>query len=224
MQQLINHLRYFLFIANYFNPVLAICIIYDEIRGELKYNIQTTSITETKKLKIKGFDTTGANEYMPSNYVLLNRVFKELNTYSHNKTFIDIGCGKGRALIVAAHFGFQELTGVEFIATHCQDAQKQIHKIEKLFNKALFHIICMDATQYEIPDHAQTLFFYNPFNEEVMNKVIQNIRESLVRKKRQLFVIYFSPLYKQNFIEIGFREIYRTARFNFLKASILTLS
>ena len=223
MQRLKQYLNYFFFIALNFNPLLAICIIYDEVIGERKYKINTTDIEEINKLNIKDVDTSNSNEYMPSNFVLLEKVFTELNKYKHNKTFLDIGCGKGRTLFVAAHFGFEMLTGVEFIQAYCNYIQTEITKIKPQFPSASFQISCLDATQYTIPANVQTLFFYNPFNEKVMDKVIQNILASLSKAKRTLYIIYLSPVYQQKFIDAGFEEIYYTVRFNYLKASILRL-
>lgn len=223
MQRLKQYLNYFFFIALNFSPLLAICIIYDEVIGERKYKINTTDIEEISKLKIKGIDTSNSNEYMPSNFILLEKVFTELNQYQHNKTFLDIGCGKGRTLFVAAHFGFEKITGVEFMQTYCNQVQAEIAKIKPQFPSVSFHITCLDATFYTIPVDVQTIFFYNPFNEKVMDKVIQNIFESLSKAKRTLYIIYLSPFYQQKFIDAGFEEIYYTVRFNYLKASILCL-
>ncbi len=223
MLRLKLYLKYFFFIALNFNPLLAICIIYDEIRGERKYKLHSTDVIEINKLKITGIDTSNSNEYMPSNYVLLERVFEQLNQYEHNHTFLDMGCGKGRTLLVAAHFGFKKLIGVEFIASLCEQAQKEINAIAHLFPSASFQIKCTDAAEYFIPDDVQTIFFYNPFNEKIMDRVIQNILASLDRVKRTLYIIYLSPLYKQKFIDLGFEEIFTTMRFNYLKASILCL-
>ncbi|MBD0278534.1 MAG: class I SAM-dependent methyltransferase [Flavisolibacter sp.] len=223
MHRFIQHIRYFFYLAITQNPILALCVLYNEIRGEVKYNINTTAIVQTNKLTIQGIDTSSANEYMPSDYVLLEKVLRELNRYTHNKTFLDIGCGRGRTLIVAAHYGFKDITGVEFIAAHCRHAQQQIKRKEHQFEAVTFHIECMDAVHYTIPGDVQTIFLYNPFNETVIDIVIKNILKSLSKNRRPLFVVYLSPVHKQHFINAGFTEIYHTQQFHFLKASILRL-
>jgi len=222
MQQALSYLKYFFYIALNFNPVLAVAVLLDDIRGEHKYNLRTTGIKETYKLKIKGIDTSSAFEYMPSNYVLLEKVFDEVNKHPHNKTFLDIGCGKGRSLVVAAYFGFEKIMGIEFIPEYYRQLQKQINKIAVRFPAVSFSITCTDAAQYKIPDEVQVIFFYNPFNEKVMRRVVQNIVDSLSRAKRPLFIIYFNPIYKQQFLKEGFKEIYYTTRFHSLTACILS--
>lgn len=221
MQQVLSYLKYFFYVALRFNPLLAICILYDDIRGERKYRIYTTDVEEVYKLKIKNVDTSNAFEYMPSNYILLEKVFSEINKYPHNHTFLDMGCGKGRSLFVAAHFGFKKITGVEFVPDYCRQLQKQITEKATQFPNASFTITCIDAAQCIIPDDVQVLFFYNPFNEKVMRPVVQQITDSLFRVTRPLYVIYLNPLFKQLFLQAGFTEIYYTKRFGYLTGCIL---
>lgn len=219
--QALSYLKYFFYIALHFNPLLAICMLYDDIRGERKYNLRTTGVKEVYKLKIKDVDTSNAAEYMPANYVLLEKVFTQINKHPHNHTFLDMGCGKGRALFVAAHFGFTTITGVEFVPEYCQQLQQQIAGKALLFPNTSFTVHCMDAAQYTIPDNVQVLFFYNPFNEKVMRPVVQQITKSLQRAQRPLYVIYLNPLFKHLFLAAGFTEIYYTKRFGYLTASIM---
>jgi len=221
MQQLLSYLKYFFYIAFHFNPLLAIAMLYDDIRGERKYNIRTTGVKEVYKLKIKDIDTSNAAEYMPANYVLLEKVFTEVNKHPHNHTFLDMGCGKGRALFVAAHFGFQKITGVELVPKYCQQLQQQIAEKAAQFPNTSFFVHCGNAAQYAIPDEVQVIFFYNPFNEKVMRPVVQQITKSLQRAQRPLYVIYLNPLFKHLFITAGFKEVYYTKRFGFLTASVM---
>ena len=223
MHQLLSYFRYFFYLSINFNPLLALLMLYDDIRGERKYKLRTTGVKETYKLKLTGIDTTNAFEYMPSNYVLLERVFNEVNTYPHNQTFLDIGCGKGRVLLVAAHFGFQKLYGVELIPGYCQRLQTLIKEKAILFPSASFDVSCNDAAAYAIPADVQVLFFYNPFNEIVMRKVIGNILKSVAHARRPLYLIYLNPLYKPLFLQSGFTELYGTSRFGYLTASLLRL-
>jgi 16S rRNA G966 N2-methylase RsmD len=218
MSRITDYLHYFSFFIRHYPP-LAPLLLYDEIRGEQKYRLNTTGFEKPDDLKRNGF----AFSYMPSNYRLLERVFDELNRYDHNHTFLDIGCGKGRCMMVAAHFGFQKITGVEMINEYCRAARKQIIRMAASWPAASFEIICTDAWHYKISGDIQTIFFYNPFKETIMDGVIGNILNSLQAKPRTLFVVYLNPLFKQIFLDNGFTEIYSTTRFKHLKACILTI-
>lgn len=201
--------------------MLAFCLLYDEIRGERKYGLRTVDFDESITQRLNGFAQYGSHAYMPSNYVLLERVFRELNRYGHNKTLLDMGCGKGRVMLVAARFGFRQITGVELVREYCRQAEEQIKTASRSLPSVSFEILCTDAGTYRIPHGVQTVFFYNPFNKEVMGAVIENILASLRREPRPLFVVYLNPIFKQKFFATGFNEIYCTKRFGYLKASIL---
>src|SRR4029077_12407190 len=117
-----------------------------------------------------------------------------------------LGCGKGRALVVAAHYGFLQLTGVEFAKELCEVAEKNTSQLYKLFPNVEIHIIRENAAEYEFEKDCAVLFLFNPFKEEVMKKVIKNIQLSLQKNPRELFVVYINPVLKDLFLDAGFEE------------------
>jgi SAM-dependent methyltransferase len=101
-------------------------------------------------------------------------------------TFIDLGCGKGRALLVAASLGFKQVIGVEFVHELAKIARKNLAKVGA--ENAV--VVETDAAKYRFPNSDMVIYFFNPFSQEVMEKVIANLKESLPRK---LYVIYAAP-------------------------------
>lgn len=222
MQNLKNLFTYAFYFLKY-NPLLAVALLIDEIKGEYKYRISTAGY---EKLSDKGIDKFTLNQafsYMPSNYVLLERVFRKVNQFSHNQTILDMGCGKGRALIVASRFGFVHLKGIELVPAYCRKTIDLLTQVKKADNKIEFQVQCMDALCYTLEDNMQVLFFYNPFKERVMMEVIKNIKSSLKRAPRNLYIVYLNPLFRQNFKDEGFKEIYSVSRYKYLKACILSI-
>jgi predicted RNA methylase len=108
-------------------------------------------------------------------------------------TFIDLGSGKGRAIMVASSFPFKKIIGVEYsrhldkIArinlSHYPDVEKQCKDID---------LICSDAELFPIPAGPLIVYIYNSFGKQVMNKVVKNILNSYYQDKRQIIVIYFN--------------------------------
>src|SRR5687767_10418193 len=103
----LKYLRYFAYLAYNWNIRVARHIISRDIQGETKYGIDTTGADELRQLDQRGIDITHATIYMPASYDLLDDVFAQLPMSSF-KHFVDIGCGKGRVLCVAAHAGVQK--------------------------------------------------------------------------------------------------------------------
>lgn len=213
-------LRYFIYLATNWNVNIAWHILMAEIRGEKKYGIDTTGADELKSLSDKGIDTTHATIYMPASYDLLETIFKQLQSVpiSH---LIDFGCGKGRVLCVAAYYDIPKVTGMDISKEFCEEAKVNLARVHTNKPQLLSRIINNDAFYYEIPDDADCLFFFNPFDEILMSGVVKNIVESLVREPREMRIIYFNPLHKKLLTEHGFKETFHVKKLKYLEACIL---
>lgn len=213
-------LRYFFYLASNWNLNIAWHILSAEIRGEKKYDIDTTGADELKSLAEKGIDTTHATIYMPASYDLLEIVFDRLKT-TPVRHLIDFGCGKGRVLCVAAYHGFTKVTGLDISKEFCEVAKENLHRVLVKKPHLHFTVINNDAFYFEIPADADCLFFFNPFDEVLMSGVVENILDSLRKKPREIRVVYFNPLHKKLFTSQGFEEIYNVKKLRYLEASIL---
>ncbi len=218
--QTLQYINYFFYLASNWNLRIAWHILGKEINGEKKYSIQTTGADELQKLEAKGIDISHATIYMPASYDLLEGTFAEIKQYNLNN-FLDIGCGKGRAMCVAAHHGFKQVTGIDFSKELCNNAKENLEITKKEFPSLSYKVINNDAFYYEIPADVDCIFLFNPFDEIIMHGVIENIDTSLEEFPRDLFIIYLNPLHKKQFIENGYKEIFYTKRLKYLEGSIL---
>ncbi len=216
-------IKYFFYLAYNWNVKIASTIILQEIKGEKKYGIQTTGADELKSLDKNGIDISHATIYMPVSYALLTEVFEQLNHESHKplKHFLDFGCGKGRALCVAAHSGFKKVTGIDFSKALCDEAKKNLQITHKQFPLLEFSVVNNDAFYYEIPVDADCIFLFNPFDEVIMSGVVNNIRHSLKSYPRKISIVYVNPLHKELFINTGFKETYYSKKMKYLEVLIL---
>lgn len=217
----LRFIRYFLYLAINWDIPVAWHIITQERKGEKKYGINTTGADELKKLRDKGIDTSHATIYMPASYDLLEDIFQQLNMGSFQH-FVDIGCGKGRALSVGAFYGVKKVTGVDFSKDLCNAAVKNLENIKTALPGLQYSIQNNDAFYYEIEDDTDCIFFFNPFDETIMSGVVQNILTSLQNNPRKITLIYLNPLNKELFTQAGFKEIYHTKKLRYLEGSILT--
>jgi SAM-dependent methyltransferase len=109
-------------------------------------------------------------------------------------TFVDFGCGKGRAVLLAGEHPFRAVVGVEFSPELVEVARRNLRNCRGFAHVCCnMEVVCMDAARYEIPAGPLVLYFYNPFMEEVMQAVIERLRESLARDPRPVVVIYATP-------------------------------
>jgi SAM-dependent methyltransferase len=117
-------------------------------------------------------------------------------------TFIDLGCGKGRVLLMASDYPFHGIIGVEFmpdlhraaeqnIANYSND-RRQCRQIETL---------CMDARDFQFPSGPLVVYLFNPFSESTFMAVLENLERSIEQAPRPVYIAYrfteFEGLLKQ---------------------------
>ena len=122
-----TYIKYFYFLFINWNIKIAWIMIKQEIAGEKKYGINTTGADELYKLEKQGIDISHATIYMPVSYTLLEEAFKQLNFYKPQVHFLDIGCGKGRALCVAAGFALFEKLEITNVTNGARFAATVVH-------------------------------------------------------------------------------------------------
>jgi SAM-dependent methyltransferase len=223
MTQFINYLQYFFYLANNWNIRIATHIISKEVQGEKKYAVNTTGADELNTLVEKGIDTQHATIYMPASYDLLEDVFANIPMPSFTH-FIDIGCGKGRVMCVAANFGATKVTGIDFSKEFCDAAKLNLAKTKLLFPALEYKVLNNDAFYFDIPDDADCLFMFNPFDDVIMSGVIENIEISLERAPRKITVVYANPIQKHLFLEKGYQQVFHRKKLTYLEAVVLTKS
>lgn len=218
--KLFSYIKYFWFLFTNWNIRIAWVMIRQEIKGEKKYRINTTGADELFKLEDHGIDISHATIYMPVSYDLLEDIFEQLpaTVRSH---FLDIGSGKGRALCVAAHKGFKQVTGLDFAKDLCEQAKENLATTMQKIPSLKYKIINNDAFYFKIPDDVDYIFLFNPFDEIIMSGVANNIFKSLQNNPRKLTVIYVNPLHKNIFLKAGYKETWYTKKMKYLEASIL---
>jgi hypothetical protein len=105
-------------------------------------------------------------------------------------TFIDIGAGKGRAMLLASEFPFRRIVGVEFSADLVRLARSNLERFESAHQRCRnFEVIHADAVDFQPPNEPLVVYFYNPFVREVMRQVLANVRSSAMRSGCPVYVV-----------------------------------
>ncbi len=218
--QAFKYIQYFFYLLSKWDLQIARHVIEHEVKGEKKYGISTTGVDKLKKTAARGIDIDHASNYMPASYDMLELFFSKAAQFNLNG-LLDIGCGKGRALCVAAHYGFRQVIGIDFSKELCKEANSNLAITKKKFPHLSSEIIYNDAFYYEIPADIDCIFLFNPFDDVILSGVIENIDRSLEEFPRDIYIIYFNPVYKQEFIEAGYKEIFYKKKLEYLDGSIL---
>ena len=214
-----KYLKYFFYIFYNWDARIAFHIIRNEIRGEKKYSIDTIGADSLKNLEKKGIDITHATIYMPVSYDLLENFFIDTKIESYN-LFLDIGCGKGRAMCVAAAFGAKKISGIELSKELFLDAKRNIKTCKEKYPSTNFSIYNNDAFYFDIEDDVDCIFMFNPFDETIMNAVMENIETSLDSNPRVMTIIYINPMEKHVLLDWGYEEIFHSKKMKYLEGSV----
>jgi len=136
-----------------------------------------------------GLNPDYVNETMSSGGAQLAQVLHQLPIICNDKV-IDIGCGKGGALITLSDFPFSKVTGLELSETFFNVAKNNLKKLR------ISHVdvICCDATEYTDYDVYNYVYMYNPFKTNVMELFLNRLAMSLQHTPRKLTLIYANPI------------------------------
>jgi SAM-dependent methyltransferase len=109
--------------------------------------------------------------------------------------FVDLGSGKGRALLLASQHPFARVVGLEFSAPLCAIARRNVELFQRRnHSNAPIEIVETDVTRYRFRADENVLYLYNPFDGHVLDQVLANLRESADEHPRDLWLIYNTPI------------------------------
>ncbi|OFW32091.1 MAG: hypothetical protein A3J28_08480 [Acidobacteria bacterium RIFCSPLOWO2_12_FULL_60_22] len=162
-----------------------------------------------------------SNEYGPTPAPLFFRILRQIDADFRRFVFIDFGCGKGKALLLASQLPFQQIIGIELSSKLIRIAEDNLRGyLGKAGKHDRFRLVCMDASEFQIPHEPAILYFANPFRAEVMSQVLGNIRRSLAAAPREIYFVYLVPVHQGLLVESGFlTPVKRTFWYVIYKAS-----
>lgn len=105
-------------------------------------------------------------------------------------SFIDIGSGKGRALILAGLAGFGRVVGVEYGLNLHRDAVANVERLRARGLELPIELVNGDATLYRFPAEATVCLLNNPFGEPLLERFLDNAEQSLRSAPRDFRLIY----------------------------------
>jgi len=140
-------------------------------------------------LRIRSDNLRDAIRYEGVNPPVFRQALRSLAENFDGFSFVDLGCGKGRALLLANEFGFSQLIGVEFAPELAAVAQTNCQRAGVTAT-----ILPQDATQFSFPSGKLVVYFYNPFGPTVMNAVLDKLLRSTTSA---CYVIYVNPVHRR---------------------------
>lgn len=106
-------------------------------------------------------------------------------------TFLDIGAGMGRAVLLAARMPFRAVAGVELNPALAKIARRNLVLWRQAgLSRAPMTMVCGDAVEFPLPAGPCLAFLFNPFGAPVMRRLLAGWRKSLAGRAGELDLLY----------------------------------
>lgn len=176
--------------------------------GDVEYDwehegVDTTSATVTTRGRL--IAALSGAPYQPTEPGAFRKMMDVLHIDYREFTFVDLGSGKGRTLLMASEFPFRRIVGVELVP--------ELHAIA-LRNIEAFSIpeqqcrnietVCGDARDFAFPPVPLLVYLFNPLPESALSVVIDNLRKSVLETPRTVRVLYHNPQREEVLRDSGF--------------------
>lgn len=164
---------------------------------DLVFGTETRDVVENAALR----DVTSANlargiRYEPSRAIPFRRVLRASRIPAEG-TFVDLGCGKGRACMLAAMHGFSNVVGVDYSPVLCVIATRNLDVFRARTGRRFRSTVrAMDAVDYAFAPEDTVLYLFNPFDASVLSAVLARLRASLDAHPRPAWLVYQNPVWR----------------------------
>ena len=157
---------------------------FDEFLTDAKLNIETVGRDESCA-------DTMIMPYEPTPYCVLERLC-DSGLITGDNHVIDYGSGKGRAAIYLYDSCGCKVTGIELVRKFYESAKKNLASYGG--DKDIpIEFVNTKAQDYDLPDTADSLFFFNPFHFKTLKRVMKHVMESYELSPRLIRIFIYYP-------------------------------
>ncbi len=163
--------------------------VAEDLLFDFRYKFDTAKVLEVKDLDISSEDKQHSVRYKPTRVRYFRKLMQAV-ALPKSATFVDVGCGKGRILMLAAKYGFQRTIGLELSPQLCKVAESNLEtycnhhpEVKKP------SVICTNVLEHQLTDDETIFFLFWPFDREVTVLFLDLLKQSLLRNPRELWLI-----------------------------------
>lgn len=170
--------------------------------------VDTSGVVRIASMEITSPNYLYARYYKASGQQHFQSAMAGLDIDHAKYTFVDYGSGKGLTLLLASHYPFRRIVGVEFGADLHRIAQSNIVNYKSPERRChAVESVCGDAAEFNPPAGPLVCYFYDPFEPVILQRVIESLRQSHLQAPRPIIVVYYgAPKTSTLHAEAGPRE------------------
>jgi len=190
-----------------YGPLAVAAYLFDLVRVprteraesfDARFGTDTATVVYPWNLPSIGRETTPEiHSYEATPAWLIREILESLPLQPHRFAFVDMGSGKGRALLVASELPFAKIVGVELSHELHRIAEENIKRYLPASQLCTaFFLHCMNAVEYTFEPEPLVLFLFNPFGRDSVRSILASLEASLSAKPREAFVVYINPRFE----------------------------
>ena len=173
---------------------------YGDIDYDFDHRVNTTWARPSLAVRLREVFTRG--KYMPSEPEVFHEIMGGLGIEYERFTFVDLGSGKGRTLLMASDYPFKKIVGAEIIpelhAVALENLAKYKSEAQKCFSIEAW---LGDARECSLPPGPLVIYLFNPFPADVLREVLAHVQSFAGS-----YVIYHNLVHPDVFIEMTWLE------------------
>lgn len=129
--------------------------------------------------------------YGPINQDFFREIMRAIPVDLSTFDFVDVGAGKGAAVMLASELGFRHCYAVELDAVLLELARANVAKYEAATGRSVpVSYVQTDFFKWDPPGDSPLFFLNNPFPEALGVKAVEKLEETLRARPRRALLVY----------------------------------
>jgi SAM-dependent methyltransferase len=163
---------------------------------DIAYGVSTEGRVELGDLEIDHPSDIWGVGYSPTPPAIFDKILSLLPS-PEQYSFIDLGSGKGRVVLMAARKPFKSVMGVEFSRELCAIAEANLAKFKPHVVADQVQVVCEDAALFQFPIGPLIVYCYFAFERDVLVQVL----DALSRRNDEAIFAYYNAHYPELFVD-----------------------
>ena len=168
-----------------------------------RYGTDTARRVTLDDLFAKGDDVMTLWRYFATLEAPFHRLMAAIER-PHGRAFTDLGCGKGRAMLMASLWPFRRIIGVELAPSLLAVARRNVEIFHDDRQECrTFELVHGDAADWRPPRGPFVIYMFQPFPRPVMASMLAKLERSLDEDDRAATIAYMNPLFSDQVTASG---------------------
>lgn len=166
---------------------------------DLRYGIRTRGFLDNRAVLNRSAAFNDSNHYQAISVRGFLGAIRSAEVVPATNAFVDLGCGRGRAMLLAAEQGFARVIGIELDPRLAEQAWANVRRWQQRrpakSGQPELEVREGDAARTEFPHMPLLVWLYNSFGPDTLRAVLGRLMDSWSSAPRPITLCYFNPVH-----------------------------